>query len=137
MSKEKAGKDAAKGKPRLRLPVLEQTSQAKVKELLPPFSRVWGDYYEGRWRANLEGHAGMQERWDDGNRLRAAVILLQRIWRAWLEEEDLEESACWVEGLFQAQPAAVDAAVHPQLQINEEEAAQALPPLEDAGGAAA
>ena len=69
-------------------------SQEQLKPLLPPTkgARIWGDYFEERWRCHLPPDPSFQRRWDQGSRRIAAVLIIQDAWRQYLADH-LEDGA--------------------------------------------
>ena len=110
---------------RVRLPVVQECTQKRVKQCMPPESYVWADYFEGRWRACLKGEGSISRRWDDGSRLISAHLLLQDIWTAYLEDQSLDRSSCPVDDIWKDPYAGVGNLVTPMLAVTEEEAVAA------------
>ncbi|CAK0893624.1 unnamed protein product [Prorocentrum cordatum] len=74
--------------------------QWQLKRLLPPKCSIWNDWRRQSWSIHLAGHARDSEPWCDFGRDGAAFTLIARMWRLWLDDNDLEPAVCPVEGLL-------------------------------------
>ena len=93
------GRGRAAAAPKAKLPAGE-ISQADVKALLPPASSVWQAWQYQSWQFHVKPHRRFSVPWRVSNCRDAAIDGLRRAWQLHLETEGLDESHCFVEGLF-------------------------------------
>eukprot|EP00974_Lingulodinium_polyedra_P003839 360794-Lingulodinium_polyedra.AAC.1 len=94
-AKERAGAKAPK---KIQF-VIKERSQPEVQALAPPGAHAWGGNF-GSWQGHLPPNKRVSFAWQKYGEPMAAKLVLQALWRQYLDMHHLPDSACWVADLL-------------------------------------
>lgn len=74
-------------------------TQPQARELLPPKAHIWLGRH-GCWAVHLHPHRRYSESWSLSSHHEACMNCVRHVWRLFLADNNMPESACPVRGLF-------------------------------------
>ena len=72
----------------------------EVSKMCPPGGHIWNGWKTGSWHAHLPPYTRIIASWSVYGHREGAIWCLKTMWQWWLEDNNVEESACIVKGLF-------------------------------------